>query len=127
MLVLIPAGALLLDKSLADIGLFGLILSIKAMLVSLIFNWAMDHLDARRGVCASDRTLFGRIVHALGFELSLLTTSLPLYVWWLEITLLQALAADLFVTSFVVLYTYAFTLGYDRLFPITPRPSFAMA
>ena len=118
-----PAGAAFFEKSLTDIGLLGFVLSLKAMLISLAYNWVFDHLDARRGSISSERTTFGRILHAMGFELTLLVTSLPIYTWWLALTIIEALAADLVVTSFVVLYTYLFTLVYDRLFPVLPHPS----
>ena len=121
MAFLIPAGAAFFDKSLADIGLLGLILSLKAVLVGLIYNWAVDKIGARNGHVSSDRKTIGRILHAVGFEMSLLITSLPIYTIWLGLTILQALAADLVITSFVVVFTYFFTLGYDRMFPVLPR------
>lgn len=120
MALLVPAGAAFFDKGWADIGVLGLILSLKAMLMNLVYNWLFDHVDARANRISSDRSTFGRIVHAVGFEISLVITSLPIYVWWLDLTLLEALMTDLVVTSFVVLYTYVFTLGYDRLFPVVP-------
>lgn len=116
---LIPAGAVFFDKGLADIGALGLMLALKAVVVSLIFNWAFDRFDARRGRVSSDRTPVGRILHAVGFELTLVATSLPIYKWWLGLTYLEALATDLVVTGFIVVFTYVFTLGYDRLFPVT--------
>jgi len=118
MVILIPAGAAFFDKGLADIGLLGIILSLKAMLVNLVYNWVFDHVDARANRISSDRSTIGRIIHAAGFETTLMLTSLPIYVWWLQITMLQALMTDVVVTSLVVAYTYAFTLGYDRLFPL---------
>ena len=121
MAFLIPAGAAFFDKGFLDIGLLGLILSLKAVLISLVYNWIVDHLSARSGHVSSDRTTFGRVFHAIGFELSLLTTSLPIYVLWLGLTILEALATDFVVTSFVVVFTYAFTLGYDRIFPVLPE------
>ena len=120
LVLLVPAGAAFFDKGWADIGVMGLILSTKAMLVNLAYNWVFDHVDARANRISSDRSIIGRILHAVGFELSLLITSLPIYVWWLNITVLEALMTDLVVTSFVVAYTYLFTLGYDRLFPVVP-------
>lgn len=120
LVLLVPAGAAFFDKGWADIGLLGLILSTKAMLVNLVYNWVFDHVDARANRISSDRSTVGRILHAVGFELTLLVTSLPIYVWWLNITVLEALMTDLVVTSFVVAYTYMFTLGYDRLFPVVP-------
>ncbi len=121
MAFLIPAGAAFFDKSLADIGLLGLTLSLKAVVVGLIYNWAVDKIGARNGHVSSDRKTIGRILHAVGFEMSLLITSLPIYTIWLGLTILQALAADLVITSFVVVFTYFFTLGYDRMFPVLPR------
>ena len=120
LVLLVPAGAAFFDKGWADIGALGLILSTKAMLVNLVYNWVFDHIDARANRISSDRSTIGRILHAVGFELTLLVTSLPIYVWWLNITVLEALMTDLVVTSFVVAYTYLFTLGYDRLFPVVP-------
>ena len=120
LVLLVPAGAAFFDKGWADIGILGLILSTKAMLVNLAYNWVFDHVDARANRISSDRSTLGRILHSVGFELSLLITSLPIYVWWLNISVLEALMTDLVVTSFFVVYTYMFTLGYDRLFPVAP-------
>lgn len=125
--LLIPAGAVFFDKPVSEIGVLGLMLCSKALLVSLAYNWVFDHFDARRGRVSSDRTAAARIVHAVGFELALLVTSMPIYMWWLEVSLYQALMADIVVTSFVVGCTYLFTLAYDRVFPVQPRQSFAAA
>lgn len=125
MAFLIPAGAAFFDKGLADIGLLGLVLSLKALLIGLIYNWIFDRIDARSGRVSSDRTAFGRVIHALGFEVTLVTTSLPIYTWWLGLTIVEAIATDMVVTTFVIAYTYVFTLGYDRLFPVLPRPAAA--
>ncbi len=121
MSLLVPVGAWFFDVGLEEIGLLGLVLSLKAMAMGLLYNWVVDRLTARSGRVSSDRGFFGRVCHALGFELSLVTTSLPIYIWWLNITLLEAVATDLVVTSFVVSYTFLFTLAYDRLFPVQPR------
>ena len=117
MAILIPTAAVFFDKSLLDMGLLGLVLSRKVLLVSLLFNWIFDHLDAGRGRVSSARTAVGTILHALGFELTLLLTSLPFYIWLLDLTLFEALATDLIVTNFVVAYTYFSrwaTIAYSR-------------
>lgn len=118
MAMLIPAGAAAFDKPLAEVGALGAALSVKAMTLGLIYNWIFDRIDARAGRVASARSTRGRLLHALGFEAVLTLSSLPLYVLGLGIGVGEALAADLAITSFVVAYTYAFTLGYDRLFPL---------
>lgn len=121
MTMLIPAGMAFFDKSVMDIGLLGAILSSKAMVLNLIYNWGFDRIDARSGRIASERSHKGRILHAIGFEASLTLTSLPIYMLWLKIGVVEALAADVVVTTFVVAYTYVFTLAYDKAFPIV-RP-----
>ena len=125
LMVLVPVGAVFFDKGLASIGLLGVLLSLKALAVSVVYNWAFDRIDARRGRIASDRSAIGRILHAVGFEFFLVVTSLPLYCWWLDLTILQALTMDIVVTGFIVAYTYVFTLAYDRLFPVRPRAAMA--
>lgn len=121
MAMLIPAGAVFFDTSLADIGLLGGALALKAMALNLGYNWVFDRIEARSGRISSERSHIGRILHAIGFEASLIATSLPFYMLWLKINFLEALATNLVVTTFVVTYTYVFTLIYDRVFPLT-RP-----
>ena len=125
MVILVPAGAVFFDKPIAEIGALGVILAGKAMLLHLVYNWVFDKIDARAERVASERSHMGRIVHAVGFEVFLVSTSLPIYAWWLGIGLLEALVADVVVTSFVVAYTYLFTLAYDRLFPLHRQTSLA--
>jgi uncharacterized membrane protein len=118
MALLVPAGAVFFEKPITEVGVLGLVLAVKAMVLNLIYNWVFDRVDAKAGRVSSQRSTRGRILHAVGFELMLLTTSIPLYAWWLQITLLEAVLADLVVTTFIVGYTYAFTLAYDRFFPL---------
>lgn len=118
MTMLIPLGAMFFDLGLGEIGLLGVILSTKAMILSVFYNWAFDRVDAHFGRVASERKFWGRILHSVGFETSLLITSLPLYVWWLKLSVLEAIVLDMGVTGFVVFYTYIYTYGYDKLFPV---------
>jgi len=123
MALLVPAGVVFFEKGLGEIGLLGLVLSGKAMLVSLAWNWVFDHWDARRGRISSQRSRLGRLAHALGFEGCLMLSSLPIYMVWLGLELWQALATDATITSFVVAYTYVFTMAYDRTFPVATQKS----
>ena len=119
--ILTVVGALVLERQVLDVGVLMVVLAIKAMLFNLAYNWLFDRLDVRAGRVPTMRSFAGRIVHAIGFECGLVLTSLPLVIWWLDLTLLQALMMDFAVTSFVVVYTVAFGWGYDRLFPV-PQP-----
>jgi uncharacterized membrane protein len=116
--LLAPMGALVLEKQILDVGVLALVLSLKAMLFNLLYNWLFDLVDVRAGRIPTQRNVLRRILHAVGFEVGLMITSLPIVVWWLGLSLLQALIMDLVVTSFVVVYTFVFTWSYDRLYPV---------
>ena len=121
--ILAPLGAVVLDKEIADIGLLSIVLSLKAMLVGYVYNWCVDRIDASAGRVPTERSFIGRILHAVGFECTLVMTSLPIVMWWLEMTLFQALLMDIAVTSIVVVYTFVFTYCYDWLFPVSQSES----
>lgn len=116
--ILAPLGALVLERQVLDIGLLSIVLSVKAMLVNLFYNWLFDMWDVRAGRVPTERSLVGRIAHAVGFECGLVLTSLPIVIWWLGLTFLQALIMDVAVTGMVVAYTIVFGWCYDRIFPI---------
>jgi len=116
--MVVPAGAAFFDKPIAEIGVLGIILASKAMVLNLVYNWIFDRIDARSGRISSQRSHIGRMLHAIGFEISLTLTSLPILIWWLDISLMTAFATDIVVTTMVVAYTYVFTLVYDKIFPL---------
>ena len=118
---LAPIGALVLERQVLDVGLLAVVLSLKAMLFNLLYNWLFDRWDVRAGRIPTKRSFAGRVLHAIGFECGLVMTSLPIVIWWLGLTILQALIMDLAVTSMVVAYTIVFGWCYDRLFPV-PQP-----
>ncbi len=115
---LVPLGALVFQQPIHNIGLLAVTLSLKAMLVSLLYNWAFDQIDARAGRVSSQRSLIGRIVHAVGLEVWLVLTSMPIVIWWLGLTIPQALLMDLTVSTIVMVYTFIYSWCYDRLFPL---------
>lgn len=121
MAVLVPAGSLFFDRHFTDIGLLSLVLAIQAMVLNIIYNWIFDQVDARNGRVSSDRGTLGRVIHAVGFEITLMAGALPILMWWLNLGFLTALATDIAVATLVVFFTYFFTLGYDRLFPVREK------
>jgi len=121
--ILAPLGAFVLNKTIIDVGLLSVVLSIKAMLLGFLYNLYFDRIDARAGRTPTKRSFTGRVIHALGFEFCLVITSVPIVIWWLELTLIQALIMDVAVSSIVVVYTFLFTYGYDWLFPVSQNQS----
>jgi len=116
--VFIPAGVLVFERSHMDIGILTIFLSVKAMLINLLYNWLFDRWDVRNDRVPTERRWKGRVLHALGFEGTLTITSLPFVMWWLQLNVWQALLTDVVMASFVVVYTMLFTWFYDCVFPL---------
>lgn len=110
--------AFILQRDILEVSFFALVLSVIAMLTNYFYNYAYDYLDIRQGRIPTERTLTHRIYHALGFETLLLVFTLPLVMWWLELSLVSALLLDISMMVAIVIYTFLFGLVYDRVFPI---------
>ncbi|WP_424930991.1 PACE efflux transporter [Amaricoccus macauensis] len=116
-LVATPLFALVFDHSVAQMGGLALLAGTAATVWNFLYNIGFDRLLVRsRGSAVKSLPL--RVVHAIGFEVTLLAILLPLMAWWLQISLVAALMMDLSFAAFYVVYTFAFTWGYDRLFPV---------
>jgi uncharacterized membrane protein len=57
-----------------------------------------------------------RVGHAAGFEVSLLLLTLPLFAWWLQLSLFDAFLLDAGLTLFFVFFTFIYNWGFDRVF-----------
>jgi len=110
--------ALMFDRGLFEMGALSVVLSLIALIINFIYNYAYDKNDVRHGRVPTERSRGGRIVHALGFEFILVLVSLPVIMWWMKWSLWRALVFDVAAMAAIVVYTYFFTLAYDRLFPI---------
>ena len=112
------AVSLLTDRPPLDTGGLAVVMSLIALAINFIYNYAFDRYDVRHGRVPTERSRNWRIVHAVGFEATLVLVNLPVIVWWLDWEIWQALAFDVTAMAAVVVYTYWFTLAYDHIFPI---------
>ena len=112
------AMTILTQRSIFDMGLLSITLSLIALAVNFVYNYAFDRYDVRHGRIPTERSRAGRILHAVGFEFTLVVVNLPIVMWWLEWGFWQALLVDAIAMAAVVVYTYFFTMAYDKLFPI---------
>ena len=110
--------ALLFDRSVLMTGTLAVVLSLVALAINFVYNYFFDRFDVRNSRIPTERSRHWRIVHALGFEATLVVINLPLLMWWMGWSLWQALALDIVAMAAIVIYTYFFTLAYDRVFPI---------
>ncbi len=116
LLLVTPLFSWLFDHPLEMIGGVALAGATAATAWNYLFNLGFDTALMRlRG--DPRKTLPLRVVHAVLFEATLLLLLLPIFAWWLSISLWQALLMDLSFAGFYVVYAFVFTWGYDRLFP----------
>jgi uncharacterized membrane protein len=86
--------------------------------IALAWNYAFNSLFER---WEAHQTLSGRgwrrrAAHGLGFEGGLALILVPVMALWLDITLWQALVADIGILLFFLVYTVVFTWCFDRVF-----------
>lgn len=119
MSMFIPITAFIYDKSLIEVSALGIGMSSMAMIYTMFYNYAYDHVDIRLDNIPTERSVRGRVVHALGFELSFMILTVPFIVWWLNMSILAAITLDIALALTVVVWTFFYTLGYDKLFPVS--------
>jgi uncharacterized membrane protein len=115
--------AVLSDRSAGHAGVAAVAASVIAIAWNFIYNAAFEAWEARQAV--RGRSLARRVAHAVGFETGLVVTLVPLFAWWLEITLWQAFVLDLGLIVFFLCYTFVFNLVFDRIFglPASAQPA----
>ncbi|MGB2131649.1 MAG: PACE efflux transporter [Marinobacterium sp.] len=102
------------DKDAAHSGMLGVITVVVAIVWNLAYNSLFELWEARQVV--RGRSLARRIAHAVGFELGLVAMTLPLFAWWLELSLLDAFLLDAGLTLFFMFFTFVYSWCFDRVF-----------
>lgn len=120
LLIAAPLFAWVFAHPLDEIGLLTLLCATAATLWNYLFNLGFDH--ALRWLTGrTTKTVAIRVLHAILFEATLLLLLLPLFAWWLAISLVEALLMDLSFAAFYAAYAFVFTWAYDTLFPMEER------
>lgn len=115
--------ALLTGQAPAHASIAAVASSAIAVLWNLVYNTAFEWWEARQS--RRGRGLLRRIAHAAGFEAGLVVMLVPLFAWWLDVSLWQAFVLDLGLIAFFLAYTFAFNLAFDRVFglPASAQPA----
>lgn len=116
LVIVTPLFAWLFERSLGEMGVLAFLGATAATLWNYVYNFAFDHAMNRwRG---SPRKSFPlRILHAVLFEATLLVILLPLFAWWLSVSIVTALVMDMSFAAFYMVYAFVFTWSYDTLYP----------
>ena len=118
--ILLASGLLLLlaDASADQTLLLSVINATVALIWNFTFNAVFENWESRQPV--KGRPLRIRALHAILFEGGLTMTMVPFMAWWLDVTFWQALQYEFAIILMFLIYTYAFTFAFDRLFGL-PR------
>ena len=95
-------------------GVMAVVASALAIAWNVTFNALFERWEARQAV--RRRSLRRRVAHAIGFEGGLVFILVPLFAWWFDISLWQALVMDLGLVVFFLCYTFVFNWGFDQVF-----------
>lgn len=102
------------DASLSIAGTLSLATSIIAALWNFVFTTLFEAWESRQ--VQRGRGLLRRVAHALAFEVTLVAMFVPLIAWWLDVSFVHALAMNLGLAAFFLVYTFVFSWSFDRIF-----------
>ncbi|MDO9434963.1 PACE efflux transporter [Hydrogenophaga sp.] len=106
--------ALLSGSEVGHAGVAAIAASAVAVVWNFVFNSLFERWEARQA--QKGRGFWRRVAHAVAFEAGLVVTLVPLFAWWLEISLWQAFVLDLGLIVFFLIYTFFFNLAFDKIF-----------
>ncbi|NCJ13042.1 PACE efflux transporter [Serratia marcescens] len=106
--------ALLSGHAPSRTGPLAVVITTIAVSWNFIYNYLFEWWESRQA--SRTRTLKRRILHAVGFQLTLVVYLIPLIAWWMGITLWQALLLDMALIVIIPCYTFLFNWAFDKLF-----------
>lgn len=106
--------ALLSGHAPSSTGPLAVVITTIAVSWNFIYNYLFEWWESRQA--SRTRTLKRRILHAVGFQLTLVVYLIPLIAWWMGITLWQALLLDMALIVIIPCYTFLFNWAFDKLF-----------
>ena len=107
---------LLSNSSAAESLPVAVMVSLAAVIWNFIYNTAFENWERRKQV--TQRTLLVRSAHAIGFEGGLVLICLPLYMIWYDVGFIKAFMMEAALLLFFLVYTFFFTLGFDKIFTL---------
>lgn len=95
-------------------GVAAVMASVIAVVWNLVFNALFEAWESRQAV--RGRSVARRVAHAIGFEGGIAALLVPVFAWWLGVSLWQAFVMDFWLMVFFLVYTFAFNWAFDRVF-----------
>ncbi|MFN3907140.1 MAG: PACE efflux transporter [Acinetobacter junii] len=106
--------AVLSGSTISHTGPLSLLIAVIAVSVNFFYNYAFEWWEKRQH--SKTRTIFRRVVHAIGFQAVLVTILIPLIGWWMQISLVKAFLLDFSLMIIIPCYTFVYNYLFDHLF-----------
>lgn len=106
--------AVLSGSTISHTGPLSLLIAVIAVSVNFFYNYAFEWWEKRQH--SKTRTIFRRVVHAIGFQAVLVTILIPLIAWWMQISLVKAFLLDFSLMIIIPCYTFVYNYFFDHLF-----------
>lgn len=107
-----PLFAWIMQKPLLQMGALTLIFAFAAMSWNVVYNSVFERIEQ---AMKWQRSAKIRLLHAMGFEATLIVIIVPLAAWWLNVSLFRAFMLEIGMILFFLPYTFIFNLIYDKL------------
>lgn len=114
LMVMTPILSLMFGKDMLVTATLGVVIMLIALMWNMLFNFWFEKWEKRQG--ASHRLLKHRIYHAICFEGGILILTVPVIAWFLQLGIWQTIVLDIGISLCIMLYTFIFQLGFDKLF-----------
>lgn len=105
-------GVFLLNKPIASIGVLSVLISFTALLLNIVFNWLFDRFFP---FVNGDRPVKIRMLHAIGFEGTLVLFTVPMIAFFLKVSFVEAFMIEIGFLIFFLFYTYIYNWCYDKV------------
>ncbi len=110
--IVVPAGILLTGAGAGHMTLTAIGLSLAAVAWNYVYNLMFDRAFGANRIA---RGWGLRVAHGVGFEAGLLVVTIPVLMWSLGLSALDALIMDIGFVVFFLLYAIAYNWVYDQL------------
>lgn len=90
-------------------------LSLIAIVWNYLYNTLFEMWENKNNI--KERSFIIRVIHSLMFESGFILIAVPLFMWWYKVTFVQAFIMEIGILLFFLIYTFVFTLIFDKTFP----------
>lgn len=105
-------GIFLLNKPIEAMGVLSVLISVTALLLNIVFNWLFDRFFP---FVNGDRPVKIRMLHAIGFEGTLVLFTVPMIAFFLKVSFVEAFMIEIGLLVFFLFYTYIYNWCYDKV------------